>query len=427
VPDSSPAGAGMVRRVRRNSIYIAVFLMDVGMASGTMAFTYIAKEDFGATPGDLGLFALIAAGTYVVASLLLGRLADRWGRKRNIVMACLIASSVYALAPHAERLWQLYVLGAVFSIGQGAFWPAIEADISDNSAPRELPRRLGRFNVAWCSGFAIAGLVAGSLGEYLDQVVVLSVSGCFALLALPAYLLRTYEPERLPVPEPDECTARRARTRAGAFWKIALILNFAAMGLNGSLRFHMPTVTGGEHSALGGAFLAAMFGAEVLTFIVLARWHGWHYRAAPVAAGWGVALTGGLLCALGWRSGIAGPECAPLLFGAGCVLIGVGCGMIYYSSIYYSVAAESDRGARGGIHESVLGLGAAVIPWIGGLLAGVSWAGGRLPWKAGTPFLTAAVILAAALPVTAWIYLRARAVPASSAPAPEPELPTKHQ
>ncbi len=404
MPSPAPARAGLVRLARRNFAYVAAFVMDISMASGVLAGAYWAKEEFGASPAQLGLFALFTAGAYVLASLFFGKLADRWGRRRNIFLACAICTTSFALILHATRLWHLYALMTTFAIGQGAFWPALEADISDNSTPRELPVRIGRFNVAWCSGFAVASLGAGVLGQICGLLPVMALAAAGVMLALVVYLLRTFEPESFPAREPDECAVRRAATRAGTFWKMALILNFAVMGLNGALRYHMPSVTGQGRSALGGAYLTTLFTAEVLTFIVLARWHGWHHRAAPMAVGACLAMAGGVICGL---------SSAPMLFGAGCVLIGVGCGIIYYSSIYYSISAATDRGHRGGIHEAVLGLGAAVIPYLGGVLVAVPWAGGLLSWPDGTPFLTAVAVLLLASALCAAIYLRVRSAPAS--------------
>ncbi len=408
MPSPAPAGAGIVRLARRNFAYVSAFLMDICLGAGTIAFTYIAKkEPLNAGPAHLGGMALVAAGVYVVSSLVFGKLSDRWGRRCSIAVACLVGSAAFGLGAAVTKLWHIYALMAVSAAAMGAFWPALEADISDHSTPAELPRRIGRFNVAWCSGFAIAGLAAGHLGEHVNQRAVLLATAGAGLLNLVVYLLRTFEPESFPAREPDERAVHRAATRAGTFWKMALILNFAAMGLNAALRYHVPSVTGGERSALGGTYLALIFAAETLTFLVLGRWHGWHYRSAPLAAAWALLVAGGLLCGL---------TPMKLLFGAGCVLIGVGCGVIYNSSIYYSVSAETGRGHRGGVHESALGLGAAVIPYLGGVLMAVPWAGGLLAWPDGTPFLTAVAVLLAACAVSALVYMRIRKTPATPPP-----------
>jgi MFS family permease len=279
----------------------------------------------------------------------------------------------------------------------GFFWPALEADISDNATPRQLPNRIGRFNVAWCSGFAVTGLAAGALCQLLGHRSVLLLVGGMALLTMPIFLARTYGVSEREEAEPDDCLARRTPARTASFWKMALLLNFAAMGANAVLRYHVPTVTGGERSALGGTYLTVLFAAETLTFILLGRWHGWHYRGLPLAASCVLVAAGGALCGLF-------PSSIPL-FAAGCALTGVGCGLIYNSSIYYSVAAESAKGHRGGIHEAVLGLGAAVVPYAGGLAAMFSVFDG-MEIRKGMPFLVGVGFMALASLVAAAMYPR---------------------
>ncbi|MHC4916549.1 MAG: MFS transporter, partial [Planctomycetota bacterium] len=378
----APGGAGLLRRARRNFAYLTAFCMDLSLGAGLIAFNYMAKEEYGATPGQLGLIALISAGVYFGASLVLGRLSDHWGRRPSIVIGCLVGAAAFALGSRAAKLWHVYALMGLSALAMASFWPALEADISDNSTPRELPRRVGRFNVAWCGGFAVTGLTAGSLCQLVGHRWVLLLVACVGLLTILIYLARTFESEGEVPGEPEECLARRSPARASAFWRMALVLNFAAMGANSVLRYHVPTVTGGDRPALGGGYLTVLFAAETLTFIVLGLWHGWHYRGWPLVASCFLIVSGGVLCGLFHQM-------IPV-FAAGCALTGIGCGLVYNSSIYYSVAAESGRGRRGGIHESALGLGAAVVPYVGGALAMTPWLAAGPGLQKGTPFFTGA-------------------------------------
>ncbi len=395
---SASGGAGLLRRARRNFAYLTAFCMDLTLGAGMIAFNYLAKDEYRATPLQLGLIALISAGVYFSASLALGRLSDVWGRRPSIILGCVLGAGVFAAGIYVAELWHVYALMGVSAAAMGAFWPALEADISDNSTPRELPRRIGRFNVAWCSGFALTGLTAGSLCQFLGHRSVLLMVSCIGLLTIPVYLARTFESEGEPPPEPEECRARSSPARAASFWKMALVLNFAAMGANSILRYHVPTVTGGEHAALGGAYLSVLFAAETITFVLLGLWHGWHHRGWPLVLSCLMVAGGGIVCGLG-HSSVA-------VFAAGCAVTGVGCGLIYNSSIYYSVAAESDKGHRGGIHESALGLGAAVVPYVGGALAMMPWLARSADMKKGTPFLTGAAFMCLACGVAAVIALR---------------------
>jgi MFS family permease len=401
-----------VRRARRNFAYLSAFGMDLSLGAGMVAFNYLAKKKYGAEPWQLGLLALISAGVYVGSSLLLGRLSDRCGRRPCIVAGCLLGAAAFGLGALVRDLWHIYVLMGISATAMGAFWPALEADISDNSGPRELPGRVGRFNVAWCAGFAVTGFSAGALCQLIGHRKVLLMAAGIILLVIVVHLLRTFESEEPALPEPADCRQRASPGRAAAFWKMALVLNFAAMGANSLLRYHVPTVTGGERSALGGTYLTILFTAETLTFILLGRWHGWHHRGWPLTLSCFLVAAGGLLCGLGaqwvW------------VFAAGCALTGIGCGLIYNSSIYYSVAAESARGRRGGIHESALGMGAAVVPFAGGMVALAPCMQASEQLTKGAPFLAGVCFVLLAALVAALIYVRRRKSPSAEPEARDP-------
>lgn len=386
--------------VRRHLVYLAAFLMDICFSCSSVGVVYHAKAVFKATQADLGLFALLSAAAYVVSSYSLGRLSDRWGRRSSVVLGCALNAAILLAAPWVYRFWQLYAVLMIAAAGQGAFWPTLEADISDHSTPRELPRRLGRFNVAWGLGITLGGLCAGMLGEALGQPAVFLAGSLAAAATLVAFLLRTYVSEEAAGPAEAADKDPAAAVRADRFWKMALALNFAATGLASTVRAQMPAVTGGEHSSLGGIYLALFFGAEMATFIAFSQWHRWHYRVAPLACGGLSAVAGALLC------GVSAAR--PAVFAAGCLLGGIGVGVAYYSSLYYSLMAASNRGHRGGIHEAVLAAGSAAVPWVGGLLASVAWIQGVVPWPAGIPHLTAGLVLVALLAGSGWLYAARR-------------------
>lgn len=394
--------------LRRNVIYLAAFLMDAAMSFGVLGAAYLARKRFGASQAGLGLLALVTAGVYMASCLSFGRLSDRWGRRRLIVAGSLLAlASLVLAAVAAGSLGQLYMLMGSFSLGQGAFWPVLEADIADHSAPGELAGRLGRFNISWCLGFMVGWPLAGVVGQGTGQRTTILIGAALALAGLTAYLSGRFAPAPGPKAEPSgdapgreiEVAAARRAARAVPFWRMALVLNFAAMGLSNTLRSQMPAVTGGAHSALGGLYGAVYFGLQVAAFATLAAWTGWHFRAMPLTLGALAAAGGALACGLSPR---------PAVFAAACALGGAGCGVIYYSSIYYSVAAASGRGHRGGIHEAVLAAGAALVPWTGGLLAEARLTAGRVAWKEGVPFLVSAAALAAAGLVAAGLYAGVR-------------------
>ena len=55
----------------------------------------------------------------------------------------------------------------------------------------------------------------------------------------------------------------------------------------------------------------------------------------------------------------------------GQIFFGVALGLIYYSSLFYSMDASSAKGEHGGVHEAVIGLGTCLGPGMGAVALGV--------------------------------------------------------
>ena len=82
-------------------------------------------------------------------------------------------------------------------------------------------------------------------------------------------------------------------------------------------------------------------------------------------------------------------------------LVGLGLGVAYYSSIYYSLNAADRPGRNTGIHEAIIGSGVLVAPPLGGALATLT---GRLT----APYLLVAGLSLAAIGVEEAVSRRFR-------------------
>src|SRR5262249_27056065 len=90
-------------------------------------------------------------------------------------------------------------------------------------------------------------------------------------------------------------------------------------------------------------------------FELLRRWTWWHYRWGFLCLCYGIAM--------GSFVGIALAPTLPALLVAQ-VLFGLSGGLIYQSSLFYSMAGSEAQGAHGGFHESFIGLGTMLGPLI---------------------------------------------------------------
>jgi predicted MFS family arabinose efflux permease len=96
--------------------------------------------------------------------------------------------------------------------------------------------------------------------------------------------------------------------------------------------------------------------ARLGTFIGLWLWPGWHYRFR-----WLLAAYLALICS--FSTILLAPN-LPLLVAAQMVFGGA-IGLIYYSSLFYSMDSSEAKGEHGGIHEAAIGLGNCAGPAAG--------------------------------------------------------------
>jgi MFS family permease len=117
----------------------------------------------------------------------------------------------------------------------------------------------------------------------------------------------------------------------------------------------------GLSGSIIGITIAMFLAGQLLMFLYLRKRSGWQYRLWPLLAALGVAAGAWVLA---WFAQ------SPVVFGIAFAIAGMGAGVTYVSSLYYSLEGQSvSRGARAGIHEAVLGSGVFLGPLFGGLVA----------------------------------------------------------
>jgi predicted MFS family arabinose efflux permease len=154
--------------------------------------------------------------------------------------------------------------------------------------------------------------------------------------------------EDRPVSEPEAQSFLRTAWVANPFAYIAIntiipVIPEIARKLDLS-----PTVAG---------FLCSIwFFVRLGTFWFLWQWTAWHYRFGPLLGAFVglVASFGAMLLVRGLGILIVGQ-----------VVFGFCVGLIYYSSLFYSMDVGDTKGEHGGVHEAAIGLGICVGPAVG--------------------------------------------------------------
>jgi hypothetical protein len=159
-----------------------------------------------------------------------------------------------------------------------------------------------------------------------------------------------------PVLPPDPHRPSPARTRA--FLRMAWLANPVAYIAINTFIPELPGLAAHFHlSPMFAGFACSLWGfVRFGTFLTLWFWTGWHYRF-----GW--LVTAFALLIISFVSILTVPSLAMLVVAQ--IFFGGAIGLIYYSSLFYSMDAGSAKSEHGGIHEAAIGVGNCIGPAAG--------------------------------------------------------------
>ena len=151
--------------------FVLIFLID----------TLAAK--FGVSKGAIVWSISVTLATRPLGALILGALADRFGRKVPLIACVLFFSAVSVLTPFAPSFHAFLLLRAMYGVGMGGYW-GIGASLVMESSP--VPWR-GLFSGILQAGYSGGYLLAAA--AVLTVVPRLGWQDAFLLGTLPAVLI----------------------------------------------------------------------------------------------------------------------------------------------------------------------------------------------------------------------------------------------
>ena len=334
----------------------AAFLADLSTYLIMTGVPYLVLS-FGAGALALGLVPVARGVPYSVSTVWAGQLTEHGDRLRVARVTLVIATVAAVTFVFIRNIAALFALLAVLGFTFAFYWPAVQAALADLGA-RGVTRSLGWFNMAWSSGKATGFLLGGALLSAfgfpaLFLAATLGLVGVFALIAFPV--------PAAPEHPPRDVTIQRPLTDGSkAFRRAGWIANAIAYGIASVLNLHYPHLLRemGHGEVLLGTYLGLVFGSQTLSFFLLARLPGWRHRVTPL-----LILQAPMILALGALPFLGQP--AAIL--ATAPLMGLGMGIAYFASLFYSVEAPIERGRNAGTHEAILTLGSLVLPPLAGL------------------------------------------------------------
>jgi predicted MFS family arabinose efflux permease len=325
---------------------------------------FLLRDRFGF--GNLGNLSVAAVGgfVYVFAAWQGGRFTQRFGYFTALksgfggLAACLALGALFPSLPAVLLVFVGWTATVCFT------WPTLEALVSDGVSDDVLPKNIGTYNVVWSAAAAAIYFCGGTLYETLGHTSIFWLPSvihggqCLIVLRLGKNPVQTAPPA--VATHPPEATAFTQSVSPQSFLRMVwLAIPFAYIAIATVIAI-IPALTKtlGLSTAQAGLFCSIWMFARLGTFVVLWQWTGWHYRFRWLLGAF-VGLTVGFnLLLLSHNLGI--------LFAAQAVF-GVSVGLIYYSSLFYSMDVGETKGEHGGLHEAMIGMGICLGPAVGAL------------------------------------------------------------
>ncbi|MBN1662758.1 MAG: MFS transporter [Deltaproteobacteria bacterium] len=305
------------------------------------------------------LTAALGGVVYMIASWQGGRYADRYGCIRMLyigfagVMASLVLGMLFSGSTAQVIIFCLWNMAVCL------IWPSLEALISDR-AGASLSKMVGIYNITWAAGGAVGYFTAGILLEKMGMASLfwfplgLTVIELALLLFAAGRLKEEHDCQDLDAPEPSAFRP----AEADRFLRMAWFANpFCYVAINTVIPL-IPSIADklALSTAVAGMVCSLWMFARLAAFAILWRWAGWHYRFRWLAAAFILMIVcffGFLLAQSVW------------LLMAAEVGFGFSIGLVYYSSLYYSMHASEKQGSNAGLHEAMMGGGLFLGPAIG--------------------------------------------------------------
>lgn len=318
-------------------------------------FFYLKKE-FGFGDRENLLFAAANGFLYIFFSWFAGTFAQRRGYYRALFVG--FGTMTVALGAGCfVRGWPAHLaVMLAWTVGLCFTWPVLEALASEGETRAGLTKMIGIYNVVWAGGAAFAYFSGGALLEALGpRSLYWFPAVLHALQFALALWLDARSKQARPPPAPGPAVAVSAThphvpANAAVFLKLAWLANpFAYIAMNTVIPLIPELAMKMNLSTTQAGFVASvwMF-ARLFAFIGLWAWPGWHYRFGWLAAAYAAMV-------VSFAALLLVPDLAVIV--AAQLIFGLAVGLIYYSSLFYSMDVGDTKGEHGGFHEALIGVG----------------------------------------------------------------------
>ena len=163
-------------------------------------------ERFGATPLVATLLVSVYAGCSLISSPILGRLSDRFGRRRLLLVSQAGTCLGFLVLGVADTLWLVF-LGRILDGVTAGNLTIAQAYISDNTEAKNRSKAFAVIGIAFGIGFSFGPLISGQLAKHGLHAPFLAAAGLSLLSMFCTYFLLPKESHMPEAARPVDASA----------------------------------------------------------------------------------------------------------------------------------------------------------------------------------------------------------------------------
>ncbi len=173
-------GVELMSVMRLRPVWLAFVTYTAGATAYGAIVTFLPVYAVDIGIAEFGQFFVVYAAFTLISRLVAGRLSDKFGRYAVIVPFLGMVGVSMVLFAMMSSLTMLWVSAALFGLGFGAFMPALNAYIIDETSPAERSSALAIFSSAMDVGITAGAVVLGIISEVTGYAFMYGISAALA-------------------------------------------------------------------------------------------------------------------------------------------------------------------------------------------------------------------------------------------------------
>jgi len=271
--DARPVGQAAVPRAAMPILFCTILLDLIGFGIVIPILPFMSPA-LGASKMDVALIIVTFAACSGVCGPFWGKLSDRIGR-RKVIVICLAGGALsYVFLALASALWMIYAARGLAGLMAGNIGVA-SAMVADLTTPANRAKGMGMIGVAFGAGLVIGpmlgGVLAGSTGDFFWPCVAAGAMSVMAIIAAWLFL-----PESLSVEhQAENRAAQRSADRLSTLGMLRstrnrlLVSQFAVHSATISATTYIFPLWVADRLAWGPHQVGLVFGAQGLLIMAL--------------------------------------------------------------------------------------------------------------------------------------------------------------